>query len=348
MKVMHLLSTDRFAGAENVVCQIIRLFSADTDVSMTYCSPEGVIANVLSGQKINYIPLKTMSFAEIKRVVKEYRPDVIHAHDMRASFLAACAAGKTPLISQIHNNAYKSRKPGIKSIAYIYAVLKAKSIIWVSESAFEGYAFNSLAKRKSMVLRNIVNPEELTQRMLKDRKDYDYDVAYIGRLSYPKNPMKMLTVIKQVKERYTDLKAVIVGWGEEEEDIKNHIKEWNLEKNIDFFGFRENPLKILHDSKLMLMTSRWEGTPMVVLEAMALGVPIVSTSVDGLRELVTDGVNGFLSDDENEITDRICRLLADPELRKWMSSEQILKFNKVNNISEYKECLKRVYYESKL
>ena len=100
---------------------------------------------------------------------------------------------------------------------------------------------------------------------------------------------------------------------------------------------------MLHDSKIVVMTSRWEGTPMVALEAIALGVPIVSTPTDGLKVLIRNGENGFLSDNNEEFADILINVLQDDELRSKLSQGQLARSKEVNNIDNYKATLKKVY-----
>ena len=190
------------------------------------------------------------------------KPDVIHAHDMRASFVAARACGKIPLVSHVHNNNFNSRGLSIKSLAYLFAGLKAKHIFWVSQSSFDGYAFHKALKKKSSVLYNVINVDELYKKMNSDETAYNYDVVYLGRLTYQKNPERLIEVIKLVVDKRPNTKVAIVGTGELEESTKKIVNNYGLQDNVEFLGFQSNPLKLLHDSKVMLLTSRWEGTPM--------------------------------------------------------------------------------------
>ena len=93
----------------------------------------------------------------------------------------------------------------------------------------------------------------------------------------------------------------------------------------------------------MLMTSRWEGTPMCALEAMALGLPIVSTPTDGLCELVTDGETGYLSDDDDELTRKILGILIDDEKRDYLSKRTKERSRVINDVISYKEGILKSY-----
>ena len=89
MRILHILTSNRFSGAENVVCQIIGMMKDEPDVEMRYCSPDGQIREALAEREITFAPISELSVSEVKRAIKETKPDIIHAHDMRASFVAA-------------------------------------------------------------------------------------------------------------------------------------------------------------------------------------------------------------------------------------------------------------------
>ena len=348
MKVLQLLSSDRFSGAENVVCQIIDMFSGDADIEMTYCSPDGQIRETLKEKNISFEPIKDISVKEVKRIINKVKPDVIHAHDMRASFVAARACGKIPLVSHVHNNNFNSRGLSIKTLAYLFAGVKAKHIFWVSQSAFDGYAFHKALKKKSSVLYNVINVDELCKKMNSDETNYNYDVVYLGRLTYPKNPERLIEIIKLVVNKRPNTKIAIVGTGELEESTKKIVNDYGLQGNVEFLGFQSNPLKLLHDSKVMLLTSRWEGTPMCALEAMALGVPIVSTPTDGMNDLIQNGANGFLSDSNDVLCESILKLLTDKALRQSFVQSQLEKSVIINNCDKYKREIESAYKKLKL
>ena len=344
MKVLMVLSSSRFSGAENVVCQIINMFRDNPELEFIYTSCDGEIRESLAEKNIRFAPMSDITASELNRVILEVKPDIIHAHDMRASFVAAKVCGKIPLISHIHNNAFDSRKISPKSVAYLYAAKKAKHIFWVSNSAMEGYKFRKFVSKKSDVLYNIISVGELYKRMLSDSEEYKYDVTYLGRLSYPKNPQRLMTVLSKVISKKNDIKIAVVGTGELEAETLALAKELGIEKNIDFLGFRSNPSKILYSSKVMIMTSRWEGTPMCALEAMALKVPIISTPVDGLKDLVINGETGYLSGDDDELADKIIEVVTNKELYEKLSANIYEKALKYNDIDVYSN---RIYNEYK-
>ncbi len=344
IKVLHLLNTGQFSGAENVVCQIIKMFQ-DNKYEMAYCSLNGQIRYALEERKITYFPIRKLCRSEIKRIVREFQPDIIHAHDIRASIVASGFSKKAVLISHIHGNHEDMRSLSLKSFLYKMVSNKFKRIIWVSNSSLNQYKYKDFVHSKSMVLNNIININELFKRVSEDIKAYNYDVAFVGRLSYPKNPIRLIEVLKQVVYKIPNARIAIVGNGDLADEVKEKACEIGIIDNIDFSGFVDNPYKVLRDSKVFVMTSIYEGTPMSALEAMALGVPIVSTPTDGLAELVIPGKTGYLSDENEVLADHICHLLTDEQKRAEMAKLSKERAIRINNINNYKNQLAGVYYD---
>lgn len=344
MKVMHVLNSRIYSGAEKVVCQIIKSFRDDTGMEMVYCSPDSeIVRQMLAEQDVTYLPMETMSIKELSRVIAEQKPDLIHAHDMRASFFSALCCGKIPLVSHIHNNAYDARGLSPKTIAYLLAGFRAKHIHWVSNSSYEGYAFHKLFAKKSSVLYNIIDTEQIFEKKAKDETTYDYDMIYVGRLTFQKDPQRLMRLCARLRESKPDLKVAIVGTGELEAEVKALCEELNIQDNVQFLGFQSNPIKMIHDSKAMILTSRWEGTPMCALEAMALGTPVVSTPSDGMTDLLDDGVNGYLTDDDAQMAERLLKIMNDPAHRTYLGENARKKFAEINDAPKYKQAIADCY-----
>ena len=342
MKVMHVLNSRIYSGAEKVVCQIIHAFQGE--VEMVYCSPESdIVREMVEGQGVTYLPMKTMSVSELSRVIREQKPDLIHAHDMRAGFFSALCCGKIPLVSHIHNNAYDARGLSPKTVGYLLAGFRAKHIFWVSQSSFDGYAFHKLFARKSSVLYNVIDTDEIYTKLSQDSNSYDYDLIYVGRLTYQKNPQRLLRLCARLKESKPDLKVAIVGTGELEEELKALCKELNLEDTVRFLGFQPNPIKMVACSKAMILTSRWEGTPMCALEAMALGTPVVSTPSDGMKDLLTDGVSGYLTESDEQMAVDLLKIFTQPEHRQLLAENARKKFDSLNDGEAYKRAIRTAY-----
>ena len=140
-----------------------------------------------------------------------------------------------------------------------------------------------------------------------------------------------------------EIKCAIIGTGDLESEVKEVADRLHLRVNLDFLGYLNNPMKVLHSSSVLLMTSVSEGTPMSALEAMTLGVPIVSTPTDGLCEVVIDGSTGFLSNDNHLLASRIIGILNDKVLYEELSQNSINRAKTIMDLNNYHEILKASY-----
>lgn len=344
-RVMHLICTDVFSGAENVACQIMKGFKDVKGYEMVYCSPEGKNKISLDDRNIKFLKLDKFDVKNVKNAIKSFNPDIVHAHDIRASIMAAiCCDKKVKIISHIHCNHENMRKINLKTIFYNMVCFKFSDIIWVSQSAFDNYIFKNKVIGKSIVLYNVINADEIYEKIDNDKNEYDkYDLMYLGRLTYSKNPERLIEIIRDIKKIKKDVRIAIVGSGNLEEKVKNLVKEYELQDNVKLLGYLVNPYKVLKSSKILILTSRYEGTPMVALEAIAMGKPIVTTPTDGMVDVVVDGETGYISNDNSELEEKIVSLLNDDEKYNKMI-ENIKKRNgEVNDINKYIRNIQDIY-----
>lgn len=143
----------------------------------------------------------------------------------------------------------------------------------------------------------------------------------IGRLSHQKGFDRMIEAWKQVILLHPDWTLRIIGDGELKPDLMALVEKNGLVDNIEFIPPTQNVEKHYLDASIFLLTSHYEGLPMVLLEAQSYGLPIVSmTCKCGPREVVTDGIDGFLVDNGDILTmaNRIAQLIECPNLRRKM------------------------------
>ena len=337
---MHLLQSNHFSGAENVVCQIIEAFKSNPEYDMVYCCHEGDIEKTLKQMDINYYLLKSFSKKEIKKAINVIKPDIIHAHDRSASLMAAVASKRIPIVVHMHVNNNKGFKMFIRNAVWTLFSYRYNHIFWVSKSSFDNFQFHKHLSKKSSILYNVLPIDKILFKCNLDANDYSYDVIYCGRLTYQKNPERLMEICNLLIRKKPTAKVAIVGSGEYDNFIKQYLDNNSLKNNVDFLGFIDNPLKIIKDSKALLLCSRFEGTPMVAIESQILGTPIVSTPVDGVKELIKDGYNGFLNDSNDDIVNSLLKLIDE----KVDLSQNCLLFSKeFCDYSNYKMNIASVY-----
>lgn len=341
-KILHLLNSSFYSGAENMAIQVIKMFN-DTGYEAVYCSLDGPIRQALEKENIKFIPVGSLNIHEVRSVIKEYEPNIIHAHDMKASVIAAMSTLKTPIVAHIHGNSQDARRITLKSLGFLFASIKIRWIFWVSNSAMIQFKFRKLVCNKSQVLINIVDTNTISLKSKLDSKEYNYDIVYLGRLSYEKNPERLISILEKVVDRYAGVRIAIIGTGELLSKIQILAEAKKINKNIDFLGFVKNPFKILKSSKVMIMSSRWEGTPMAALEAQSLGLTIVTTPTDGLCDIITNGFNGFISNDDETLAAQLFQIIVNPDLRKEISNNALARSKKTQNKQTYYNEIQNIY-----
>jgi glycosyltransferase involved in cell wall biosynthesis len=204
------------------------------------------------------------------------------------------------------------------------------------------FALSTLVRKKSSVLYNILDTHKLLERVNVDKNTYDFDIVFLGRLSSPKDPLRLVEVFSRVAKN-PEIKMCIIGDGPMRQEVEEELHNRYLDKQVTLLGFLSNPYKVLKSAKVMVMTSKNEGTPMCALEAMALGVPIVSTPVDGLLDIIKNDVNGFLCVSDDEIAKKLEMIVMNKELHERLYENQLKLSKDWNDTSAYKRKLLEEY-----
>jgi len=127
----------------------------------------------------------------------------------------------------------------------------------------------------------------------------DIIISNVGRLSQQKGHIYLLKAIKLIKKRIENFKVLIIGKGELEGEIKKEAKKLQIMDKVIFAGFRNDIYNILSQSDFLLHTALWEGFGYVIAEAMATGIPVVSTNVSNISEIMEEGITGYLAESKN-------------------------------------------------
>ena len=181
----------------------------------------------------------------------------------------------------------------------------------------------------------IFRPQEIEKK---------YDLVFSGRLVKNKGIFLLLKAARNFKSQIPNIKLVIVGSGPLENRIKKYIKKHKLEDNITFAGWLptiEDLAKIYNQSKILVMPSFNEGGPRVTLEAMACKVPVITTKVGVMLDIIKHGENGLFIDwKAKDIAEKILLLLQDENLRKKIAENgynTVMRFERKEAIKNYAE-----------
>lgn len=197
----------------------------------------------------------------------------------------------------------------------------------------------------------IPNPITITERSNENESvlpQKQKEIIFVGRLSHEhKRVDRILNVWKEIYSEYADWKLTIIGDGPDREYLQNMAKSYNL-SNVSFVGFSD-PIEYYKRASILLMTSNYEGFPLVLAEAMSFGiVPVVFGSFSSVRDIVTDGFNGYISNpikyefDQQDFVLKLKILLDNPSVYCECSKNaknSVLKLGLNNIFDKWKSLL---------
>ncbi len=221
---------------------------------------------------------------------------------------------------------------------FIEKILKRinSTLVASSLSEFErGIEEVGYAKTNAELFNNSISPIPKNEEEIKYPVSWPSDyICTVGRPSYQKNIEMMVEVIKEIKKEIPSIHLVLMGVGEyypNLESVKERIEAYNLSTNITLVKWiaREEIFKIISASKLYISTARYEGLPYSIIESLALAKSCVVTNCDGNRDLVIDGYNGYVVDNEDvaDMSEKVLKLYKNQKLRCTMEVNSLKLFN---------------------
>lgn len=199
---------------------------------------------------------------------------------------------------------------GIRNIAYEFA----DGVVLQTERN-KSY-FSNRIQRKSIVIPNPVNTGDYQGRALEYKKDRR--IVSVGRLLPQKNQKMLIKAFSKVHRSYPDYELVIYGEGPERNKLEGTIKELHLEKAVTLAGRNKNIFEALLTAEMFVLSSDFEGMPNALMEAMSVGLPVISTRVSGADEIIVNGKNGLLIDcgDEDGLSNAMMTYISNPSIAK--------------------------------
>lgn len=337
-KVLHVLYSSNFSGAENVACAICEKLS-DT-YKLAYCCPDGHINKILKTKNIQHIPIKKLTILNIRKAIKEYNPDIIHAHDFKASCIVSFSGFNGKIVSHIHQIPDWFSKKNIKTLLYNYCTRKIDKIIFVSNAAYESYYFKSNIDGKYKIIYNYVDASKVLE-LSKETFDKKYDLCFFGRLVREKKPLLFIEIVYKLKSKYKNITACMIGNGPLEEECLKKIKEYNLSKNIELLGFQKNPYKIVKNCGIVVMPSINEGLGLTAIESIILDKVVLNSGIGGLKEIFDN--TEFICDTVNDYCSKISNILRNNGKLSLKEKDNIL--SNYTNFSYWHDSIKDVYEE---
>lgn len=312
MRVLHLLSSTGYHGAENMAAQLIRDLSAqgienyvgafrnnessNTDIL-------GVVRDVVKESVIFDCPgkLDVGAVLSLRRYIGERKVQLIHSHKYKTNFYAAVARLGTDcaLVATCHNWLVGEAKMRLYA-AIDKRVLRAfDCVVGVSERV-AGELRRHVGAAKTIKIDNGVDLARFDGSVSADEAKKALGVGpravvgFVGRLAAAKGVSQLLRAVRSLGDRGIELDVLIVGEGEMERELRNEADGLGLRDRVRFLGRREDMPRVYAAMDVLVLPSFEEAFPMVVLEGMAAGVPVVSTRVGDVPYMLEGGRCGIL------------------------------------------------------
>jgi len=293
---------------------------------------------------------------QILKCLKKIEPDIIHCHSAKAGFLGRIAGAylKIPTVYTPHAYSYlsaegKFKKFLFKNIEKTFRFLPSKTLTCSMSEYNRAVNELKIKKEKVYVWNNSIESNIMFQSTQILNQLPEIFICSIGRPSYQKNTELLVNTIIEVKKSIKNIHLIILGAGlysPSLENIENLIKKNKLEENITLIPWLERAeiMTILKNCKLYVSTSRYEGLPYAVIEALALSKPCIVTNVDGNKDLIKNNINGFLvNDNAKTIALRIVELLNNEQLLEQLSTNARKSYDENYNISKNIKLLEEAY-----
>ena len=296
-----------------------------------------------------------LSFVNTLKSIKKFNPDIVHIVSVRYRFaVGAIAASNILRKKTIYTITLIPHKEGRKRLPFLLDYFIFSKIIKWSNVII------SLSKETKEVLikethhkKIVVIPSFFTGNYFRKKEKNPNSILFVGRLEVAhKGTDFLIKALYYVKDKIPAIKLYIVGEGSSLNYLKELVSEHGLEDNIIFRGYvNENQLTEMYSrSEVLAMPSLREGMPMVLIEAMSAGLPIVAFDIDCIAEALENGKYGILvkKGDVEGLADQIIKLLKDDELRAYyskMSLERSKKYTQVEVVRSIEKVYLNLCYE---
>jgi len=362
-RVLHVIDSLDLGGAQVVVLNLLehadrKRFEVEAaclhghGVFWKRLCDTGLPIHSLSPHRLFPIYLPALASLILRR-----RYEIVHCHLLGANLLAkplAALLGVPVRINHDHCNDKRDNPHGIVATADRLANRLSTHICAVSETT-RSFLLESenIASDRVSTIHNGINlqtfqPRSHLRSSTRSRWDLPEDafvVGGIGRLTYQKNFALFLEVASAVIKHHPHAVFVIAGTGEDDPALREQAANLGLGSQIRFLGHIEEISLLYPALDVLLLPSRYEGLPITVLEAMAVGLPIIASRLDGIAEVLVDGESGYLVEpgDRDAFVACVHRSISDPDRSRRYSEVALAKVREEHSAEAMTRAVESIY-----
>ena len=284
----------------------------------------------------------------LRKYVKTTRPDAVlpFMTDVYSVTLVSLIGLGIPVIS---SERYDPRASNLlfKTIRWLFLRLTTHLVVQTEDIKS---CYSKALQKRTTVIYNPVNEKVFEDSLVP--KERQNKIVSVGRLAPQKNFPMLIDAFAKIKEEFPDYQLTIFGEGPLREELQSQIDRLHLTESALLAGRSNQVIEELRSAKLFCMSTNAEGMSNALIEAMCVGLPVITTKVSGAEELVDDGKTGFITPigDEAQLVVALRKMLGNEALMKEMGERNLQKrdlFNLKTIANEWENVIKSVVYEEK-
>lgn len=359
LAVCHVISGDLWGGAEAQAAALIRGLAERAGVSAivfnrgelcTRLEKASIAVDVADESTFNAVKL----VQRVHAILQHRRPDLIHVHGFKENLIAGVAARLCgiPIVRTHHGRGMVGVSRRHTYIERLNARFLTDRLIAVSKDLAEFLRARRISLRNLRVILNGISSEvwkAAKAGVELPREDRAFTIGTVGRLVAVKNHKCMLEAFRLFRNEVSMGRLVLIGEGPLAAHLQSLAEKLGIASEIEFTGFQRDVAEHLRRLDVFVLSSLHEGVPISLLEAMAMGIPVVCTRVGGIPEVIVDDQNGLLvdSDDARALSIALRKIATDRTLaqrlvdnaRATVANELSFERCLANTISLYSELV---------
>ncbi len=291
-----------------------------------------------------------------------HRPQIVHIHTSsylsfweKSIFLIVSKLFSRKIVLHVHGAKFDSfyKNNGMINKFLIRKIFRYCDNVVVLSLKWKNFFLSLVDQNKISVIPNGIEYTkfESFEKSFPKISNGKIQILFLGNLTQRKGIYDILEVVPKIKDKFIDVNFVFAGSEEFPGDL-NRFKKECVAKEINnsiklIFNFSDNEkMKLFFESDIYLLPSYAEGLPISLLEAMAAGLPVISTPVGGIPEVIEEGVNGFIISpgDTDDLANKICKLVEDKDLREMMGEKNQLTIKQMYDWLIVSKKISSMYY----